>query len=81
MESKELRKVGLQVTCPECRGWGGWGLGVCPRCAGRGRIASERSLTLSFPGGIVDGQVARLSLEPAGLPGVVLTVRFRVDEW
>jgi molecular chaperone DnaJ len=73
--------VPLQIACPECRGWGGWGFDVCPRCAGRGRIADERPLFLSFPGGIVDGQVARLSLEQAGMPGVVLTVRFSVDEW
>ena len=73
--------VPLQVVCPECRGWGAWGARICARCAGRGRIADERPLSLSFPGGIVDGQVTRLSLEQAGIPGVTLTVRFHVEEW
>jgi hypothetical protein len=53
---------------------------MCPRCAGSGRVAADRPLSLSFPGGIVDGQVARLSLAEAGLPGVELTVRFEVEE-
>jgi hypothetical protein len=70
--------VPVQVTCPACRGWGGRGPYVCPHCAGRGRIPDERPLSLSFPGGIVEGDVTRISLDRVGIPGMVLTVRFTV---
>jgi len=72
-------RVPVQVTCPACRGWGGRGPYVCPHCAGRGRIHDERPLSLSFPGGIVEGDVTRISLDRVGIPGMVLTVRFTVQ--
>jgi curved DNA-binding protein CbpA len=74
-------RVPVQVTCPACRGWGGRGPYVCPHCAGRGRIPDERPLALSFPGGIVEGDVTRISLDRVGIPGIVLTVRFTVERW
>jgi hypothetical protein len=71
-------RVPVQVTCPACRGWGGRGPYICPHCAGRGRIADERPLSLSFPGGIDDGDVMRTSLDRVGITSMVLTVRFTV---
>jgi DnaJ-class molecular chaperone len=73
--------IPLQVACPACRGWSGRGVTVCARCAGRGRVATERPLTLSLPGDMVEGDEARISLDRIGIPGVTLTIRFVVDMW
>jgi DnaJ-class molecular chaperone len=74
-------RIPFQATCPACRGQGGRGFSMCARCAGRGWIEDQRPLLLSFPGAIFDGDVAQLSLANVGIPDVVLTVHFIVEEW
>ena len=54
---------------------------MCSRCAGKGWLADRLTLLLSFPGGIAEGDVARVPLEHAGVPDVELMVRFVVDGW
>jgi hypothetical protein len=78
--SVEVR-LPIDVQCPTCKGQGGRGRTMCARCAGRGRIVDRRSLRLSFPGGITDGEIARVPLDRAGFPGAELIVRFVVADW
>jgi hypothetical protein len=74
-------RLPIEIPCPTCRGQGGRGFTMCSRCAGRGRILDRRRLRLSFPGSIADGDMARVPLDRAGIPGVELVVRFVVDGW
>ncbi len=71
--------IPIQIACPACRGQGGRGFAMCSRCAGRGRIAVRRALRLSFPGGIAEGDTARVPLDRVGIPGVELVVRFILE--
>jgi DnaJ-class molecular chaperone len=73
--------IPVPVTCSACGGRGGRGFSMCSRCAGRGWIAERRTLRLSFPGGIAEGDEARVPLDRAGIPGVELIVRFVIEGW
>ncbi|QOJ01849.1 MAG: molecular chaperone DnaJ [Phycisphaeraceae bacterium] len=50
----------MQTTCPACRGRGKTIKDPCGSCSGRGRVARERSLTLTIPPGVQDGQTLRV---------------------
>jgi len=54
--------------CPRCQGTGREPGSECPSCDGTGQTLSERTLTLTIPAGINDGQTLRLAGE--GAPGV-----------
>lgn len=50
-------------TCPRCRGRGEVVTDPCDACDGAGRLLEERSLEVTIPAGIHDGQRIRLSGE------------------
>jgi molecular chaperone DnaJ len=71
-------------TCPQCGGTGRVIEHACPDCRGDGRIVEERTLDVTIPAGIHDGQRIRISGEGhAGLGGragdVYVLVRVRPD--
>ncbi|MGD8625833.1 MAG: DnaJ domain-containing protein [Anaerolineae bacterium] len=71
----------VQVRCPACRGRGGGGFFECPYCFGHGSILDEYPVNVAFPGGMVDGSEASVSLGRLGRGDVVLRLHFRVYEW
>ncbi len=54
-------------VCPQCRGMGKIIKDKCPNCYGEGVIAKKRTIEVSIPAGIDDGQAVRLSGQ--GEPG------------
>ena len=56
----------VRTTCPTCRGQGSSYAEKCTVCAGRGRTASERKLSVNIPAGVDDGMQLRLSGEGEG---------------
>jgi molecular chaperone DnaJ len=60
----------LERTCPACHGRGQVIEDPCAECAGSGRIARERTLSVNIPGGVEDGTRIRLAGEgEAGVRG------------
>lgn len=53
----------LQQTCPECHGSSKIIKDPCSKCHGTGRIRKNRTLQVTIPAGIDDGQAIRLSGE------------------
>ncbi|MCU0307741.1 MAG: molecular chaperone DnaJ [Thermoleophilia bacterium] len=47
--------------CPDCRGEGQMVLDKCADCAGRGRVATKRPITVNVPAGIASGQRIRMT--------------------
>lgn len=68
-----------QVRCPACRGWGRVGFFECPHCYGRGTVVDEFPADIAFPGGVVDGSEAGVSLGRLGMGDLVLMLHFRVN--
>ncbi len=68
-------KVTVDDVCPECDGIGQKknskgqfdlnNAQGCPRCRGKGRIASPRSVPLNIPPGVTDGYQARIAAQGA----------------
>ncbi len=54
-------------VCPQCRGKGKIIKDKCPNCYGEGFISKKRTIEVSIPAGIDDGQAVRLSGQ--GEPG------------
>ena len=48
------------VTCPTCKGKGVSYSQKCTKCGGDGRVRENRSIKVSIPGGIYDGQAVTL---------------------
>jgi len=67
-----------QFKCPTCEGRGGVGLFECWRCNGRGVVAGEYPLLVSFPGGISEYWV-EIPLDRFGIQNFYLKVYFRVS--
>ncbi len=56
------------TTCPDCRGTGKIIKDKCPDCRGEGYISTQKTLEISIPAGIDNGQVIRRS--GGGDPGI-----------
>ena len=67
-----------QFKCPACHGRGGVGPFECWRCVGRGVVAGEYPLLVSFPSGI-SGNVVEIPLDRFGIHNFYLKVYFRVS--
>lgn len=57
------------ATCTSCHGEGKKIDTVCSRCRGEGRTLSDRTLTVSIPAGIADGQTIHITGQGAAGPG------------
>ena len=57
----------IQQTCPACHGSGKEIKDPCPKCRGEGRVKATKTVEVSVPAGIDDGQRIRLTGE--GEPG------------
>lgn len=71
-------QIAAPAICPACYGEGWVGPYRCRRCEGTGAAVVQRPLTISYPAGIKDGDVGRMSLGGIGLPGSDLVVHFHV---
>ena len=60
--------LSVQQTCPYCQGTGEIISDPCPKCNGTGRVKQTKTLEISVPAGINDGQ--RIRLSGKGAPGV-----------
>jgi molecular chaperone DnaJ len=56
----------VRTTCPSCRGAGRSYAEKCSVCAGRGRTAADRKLSVNIPAGVDDGMQLRLAGEGEG---------------
>ncbi len=50
----------LQTSCPNCQGMGSTVEQACGKCHGSGHVNIERSVKVTFPAGIDDGQTLRV---------------------
>ena len=73
--------VPIQIVCPACRGQGRTGFFECLHCLGQGTVVDERPVEVAFPGGLVDGDEGKVSLQWPGMGNLSLVLNFRVDEW
>jgi molecular chaperone DnaJ len=53
----------IQQTCPACRGAGQRVADPCTACQGKGRVASQKTLSVKVPAGVDAGDLIRLSGE------------------
>jgi molecular chaperone DnaJ len=53
----------MVTTCPNCRGRGNIVKDKCTDCAGSGRQARKRQVTIKIPAGVQEGQAVRLAGE------------------
>ena len=60
--------LSVQQTCPYCSGTGEIISDPCTKCGGSGRVKTTKTLEISVPAGINDGQ--RIRLSGKGAPGV-----------
>jgi molecular chaperone DnaJ len=67
-----------QFKCPVCEGRGGVGPFECWRCDGRGIVAGEYPLLVSFPAGISEN-VVEIPLDRFGIQNFYLQVCFRIS--
>jgi molecular chaperone DnaJ len=72
--------VPARIVCPACNGRGGAGPYQCWHCEGRGALADEYPVTVSYPAALQQDYIVRLSLDPFGIENFYLTVRFRPTE-
>jgi len=70
--------IPAQFECPTCEGHGGVKLFECWRCNGKGVVAGEYPLLVSFPGGISE-YLVEISLDRFGIQNFYLKVYFRVS--
>ena len=73
----------LQSTCPSCHGVGSTAERACSSCHGTGQVEVKRSVKVTFPAGIDDGQTLRVPGQgmqgTRGGPPGHLYVEVRVD--
>ena len=69
-----------QHACPACGGRGWIGPFDCLRCRGAGVLTEEIPVELTYPAGIGDGYLTRVSLDVIGIHNLYLTVYFRVGD-
>jgi molecular chaperone DnaJ len=50
----------VQTACPNCQGMGSTVENPCKNCRGSGRVEVERTVKVTFPAGIDDGQTLRV---------------------
>lgn len=74
-------RVGIpgQATCPACAGRGAIGFAECWRCGGAGGFRMEYPVAITYPPGIRDGHVTRISLASLGIQNFYLTLVFRIS--
>ena len=51
----------IATTCPSCQGQGVIAVERCRDCMGRGEVPHERTVRVTVPGGVDDGQTLRLA--------------------
>lgn len=75
-------KVALpaQLRCPSCSGQGWVGVYECWRCRGDGILSGEYPVMLSYPPGVSDNHLVRMSLDTYGIRDLYLTAHFRISE-
>jgi DnaJ-class molecular chaperone len=72
--------VPYQADCPSCDGHGGLGPFECMRCAGRGSLAGELPISVSFPPGVTNDHAVVIPLDRFGIRNMHVTVLFRMTD-
>ncbi len=68
------------VRCSDCQGRGGIGYYECWRCGGAGSITGDYPVMVSYPPGIPDSHIVKISLDRFGMQNAYLSVRFRISD-
>lgn len=78
-----LGNIRTARTCPNCKGFGSIIPDPCPECVGDGRVRARRTITVTIPPGIDDGNRLHLPGEgeigPGGGPAGDLYIEVRVQ--
>jgi molecular chaperone DnaJ len=69
--------VPARLVCPACHGQGSIGPHECSQCEGHGAVTGEYPVTVSYPAGVPEDYIVRLSLQRFGIQNFYLTVQFR----
>jgi DnaJ-class molecular chaperone len=69
--------VPVRHQCRTCQGQGSVGFYECWRCRSQGTVLAEVPVEVSYPEGLHNDYVVRLSLDSLGIRNLFLTVRFR----
>jgi DnaJ-class molecular chaperone len=76
--------LAVRVPCETCGGAGQFGPRACPACGGLGSAQREKSIELTIPKDVRDGQVLRLrglgEPGPGGAGDLLLTLRLVADD-
>jgi molecular chaperone DnaJ len=72
--------VPARAICPACRGRGSVGTYQCWRCEGHGALTGEYPVNVSYPAGLEQDYIVRLSLDRFGIENFYLTVWIRPSE-
>ena len=68
------------MRCSDCLGRGGIGYYECWRCGGAGSITGDYPVMVSYPPGIPDSHIVKISLDRFGMQNAYLSVRFRISD-
>jgi len=69
--------VPVREICPACSGRGVVGPYQCWRCEGHGAFLDEYSVLVSYPAGLQQDYIVRVSFDRFGIENFYFTVRFR----
>ena len=72
--------VPARLVCQACGGHGSIGPYQCSQCEGHGAVTGEYPVAVSYPAGLRQDYIVRLSLDRFGIQNLYLTVRFRPTE-
>jgi DnaJ-class molecular chaperone len=73
--------VPVMLPCPDCGQSGWWEEFYCPSCLGYGAVKSAREFKLTIPPDARDGIVVEVPMDEIGLPGVILHIDVRVEQY
>jgi molecular chaperone DnaJ len=57
-----------QKICSRCHGRGEWPEKICPKCRGEGRVRETKTIKITIPAGIDNGQMLKLSNQGEAAP-------------
>jgi DnaJ-class molecular chaperone len=70
--------IPARAQCSACAGHGALGYYQCWHCGGHGSITADYPIEITYPAGLLNEHIVRVSLGEFGIRNFYLTIRFRV---
>lgn len=70
--------IPARAQCSACAGHGALGYYQCWHCGGHGSITADYPIVISYPAGLLNEYIVRVSLGEFGIRNFYLTIRLRV---